>query len=74
MGIITDEIEILELIVEQAGRTSPDHQPGTGTGLPGKLGKDDLRGEVIAVKMKIAKGMDEFSWLKIALLGQHMGQ
>jgi len=61
MGIVADELEILEFVVEQAGRASFDGQLGPGPGLPGKLGQDNLSREMVAVQVQIAKGVDEIA-------------
>lgn len=72
MGVITLDLEILELVVEDGVRFALDHQGRQRTRLAGELQRSLLH--VIGVEVHITTGPDEVTHFQIALLGHHVGQ
>lgn len=72
MGVITLDLEILELVIEDGVRFALDHQGRQRARLAGELQRSLLH--VVGVKMHITASPDEVTHFQIALLGHHMGQ
>ena len=65
MGIVSQDLEILELVVEDGARLAFDCQLRQGARFPGELQRRLLH--VIGVEMYITASPDEVAYRKIAL-------
>src|SRR5262245_30630537 len=72
VSLIIGDLEILELVIEDGDRFAIDNQLRRRKGLAAELQPDLF--QMVQVDVAISSGPDEFAYIKIALLGDHMSQ
>src|SRR5690554_3232947 len=72
--VIAFELEVFQFIIEYRFRLALDDQLGPRPRLAFQLFERDVVGQVVAVQVAVAEGVDEFAHFQITLLGDHVGQ
>eukprot|EP01036_Dinobryon_divergens_P038827 gene38828-51039_t len=72
MVLVVLNLEVFEVVFEDAGRAAFDVQAGVGHGLARELQFHLL--VVVAVDVAVTTGPDELAHVQVALLGQHVGE
>jgi len=72
MSLIIGDLEILELVIEDGRRFALDDQLRRRKRLAAEL--QPRLFQMVQVDVAITPGPDEFAWVKIALLGDHVSQ
>src|SRR5690554_598187 len=72
--VIALEFEVFQFIIEYRFRLALNDQFGQRPRLAFQLFEHDVVGQVVAVQVAVAEGVDEFAHFQITLLGDHVGQ
>jgi hypothetical protein len=74
VGIVVNDLDVLETIVEEGRGTATKTDTRQGSGLPGELDVHNVICQMVPVEVKVAEAVHKLPDTQVALLGEHVGE